>query len=199
MTDGIANNLNLNSLETICLDFAELSDMYRYFRLNSVRVKSWVNSNLTTQQQNFAIYFQPNGATVPVILSDLEGKFAVGLMSTGVVPGEPCELVLGREELHTITPWFVTLNDTPDGADMDGPGAVELITLSTTTADGDWFAEVHMSVTFRSRLDPASISALVRKRVEDSLLGSKGGKTDPPKREMVQAPTTKVPGVVRRQ
>ncbi len=200
MTDGLASSLDLNSLETICLDFAELSDMYRYWRMNSLRVRGWVNSNITgSAMQNFAMYFQPNGSTNAISIGDLEGKFSVGLMASQNSKGESCELVLGREELHTITPWFVTLNDTNAGADTDGPGNIVLTTISTTTADGDWLADVHMSVTFRSRLDPSSISSLMRKRVEEELLGSKGGKTDPPKREMVQALTTKVPGVTRRQ
>lgn len=203
MTNGLATSLNLNAMETDCLDFAELSDMYRYFRINSLRVKSWVFSNLdgTAEAQAFGIYFEPNSSAAQLELRDLEGKFALGIMEGTARQGTPAELALAREELHTITPWFVTLDDTAAGADTDGPGNITLAVLGTTpTVDGRWLVDIHMSITFRSRLDPSTIQAALRRRVEDELMGSKVEKSNSTvKPEMQQAPRTKVPGVVRRQ
>lgn len=203
MTDGVANNLDLNALENVVMDFAELSDMYRYFRINSLRVKGYCmgNGSNSTVPENFAIYFQPNGVTSPVGgISGLEGHFATGIIGSPYYRGQAAELVLGREQLHTISPWFVTLNDTAAGADTDGPGAVQLITRNSTQLDGTHLWDVHMSVTFRSPLDPAQISAALLRRIEKCSGGSQDGKSNPSlKPEMQQAPITRVPGVVRRR
>ncbi len=201
MTNGAASNLDLNDLEVNALDFAELSDMYRFFRINHLECKAWWTGIVSgTASEPFAIYFQQNGATNTVALSNLEGIFAVGIAGGEGSQPVPADLKLGRAELTTIVPWFVTLNDTAAGADADGPGNLQFITRSGTTADGYLLYDIHMSVTFRSPLDPTSISANIAKRVKDGVYCSQVEKTDSNlKPEMVQAPRTKVPGVVRRR
>lgn len=172
-------------------EFAEMSDLYRYFRINRLRVKGIWHGASTTPEV-FGLYFEPNGATgAPLTVDQLEGKFCIGTTYGTGFKGDAAEMSLAREELHTITPWFVTLNDTSAGADADGPGSIDLLAESGTTTDGILMIEIEMSITFRSRLDPQSISAKLRARIEQSEGISKIEKLNS-KPEMQQAPRVKV-------
>jgi len=164
VANGLASAaLSLNELETHSLDFAELSDMYRYFRLNSFRVDSRVYLvSAAVPPGPTVMLFEPNNLTGgSPTYDDVEGKFAVGSTWCPGAAGEAMRLELGPEELHTITPWFVTLNDTAAGADTDGPGVVRLIMDTGAANDGILFDHVQFSATFRSPLDPQEISSLL--------------------------------------
>lgn len=169
--NGIATTaLSLNALETVCLGFAELSDLYRYFKINKLKVTAWVGGVVSSSDEEgfYALYHTPNGATgTAPTLNDMEGKFALGHVwtySSVGVPGKNAVLELQRDDLTTISPWFVTLDDSSGGADMDGPGVINFVQASGVTDSGDIIYEVDMHVTFKTMLDPSTISAAAEKR-----------------------------------
>lgn len=205
-TNGVATtDLDLNALETVCVGFAQLSDMYRYFRLNSLKVTTWVGGVVSSSDEEgfYALYHQPNGALVQPTLNDLEGKFALGHVwtySSVGVPGKNAVLHLRHDDLSTISPWFVTMNDTSGGADMDGPGEVIFVQPSGVTDSGDIIFEVEMDVTFKTILDPSTISAAAEKRVlldiEKRALAEKSAKLE--NKGYLQAPEVPVRNTMRR-
>lgn len=173
-TNGIpAIALNMNQLETFSLGFAEMSDLYRYWRLNSITVKcvAWQES-VAVNGRDFALLYNPNGVTAAASFSSLDGHFALGYTGSNFASNqcrpEPAVLHLTAKEVHTITPWFITLNDTSAGADADGPGTIDYI-MRSTVEDGVLLFEVHMSITFRTRLDPAAISLAAERRLMKKL------------------------------
>lgn len=175
-TNGAATtDLNLNSLETVCLGFAELSDLYRYFKFNKLKVTTWVGGVVSSSDEEgfYALYHQPNAATITVPdLNTLEGKFAMGHIwtySSVGVPGKNAVLELHRDDLTTISPWFVTLDDAAGGADMDGPGVIKFIQASGMSNSGDIIYEVDMDVTFKTMLDPSTISAAAERRAMSNI------------------------------
>jgi len=169
ITNGAAAAaLDLNTLETYAEDFGELSDMYRYFRVNSMSVTAWVDFTAGSGQGLlYGIYHAPNGVgAAPAI--GLEGRYSMGhgwAVFSGVgAAGHNAVLKLAKSDLHTITPWFVTLNDTSAGADADGPGSI-LFVQAASVNTGTLLYEVEMDITFRTILDPETISAAAEKRV----------------------------------
>lgn len=165
-----AANLDLNGLEAYAEDFAQLSDMYRYFKIDHFVVTAWVDLTAGTGQELlYAIYHAPNGTGATPLVTGLEGRYAMGHAwstdSTAALPGHNARLALSKADLHTISPWFVTLNDTGGGADMDGPGVLAYTQATATTNAGTLLFEIDMTVTFRTILDPETVSAAAEKRV----------------------------------
>jgi hypothetical protein len=169
-----AANLDLNGLEAYAEDFAQLSDMYRYFRINKFSVTAWVDMTAGTGNELlYAIYHAPNGTGATPFATGLEGKYAMGHAwmndAAAGLAGKNAKLVLTKDDLTTISPWFVTLNDTAGGADMDGPGVLAFTQATTMTNAGTLLYEVEMDITFRTILDPETVSAAAEKRVLDRM------------------------------
>jgi hypothetical protein len=175
ITNGASSNdLDLNTLESYAEDFAELSEMYRFFRINSLSVTAWVDFTVGTGSALlYGLYHAPNGVGAGPVVTGVEGRFSMGhgwAVYSGVgAAGKNARLALAKSDLHTITPWFVTLNDTSAGADADGPGVIKFIQPSGPTNTGTCLFEVEMSITFRTILDPETISAAAERRVLDRI------------------------------
>jgi hypothetical protein len=185
-TNGVAAvPLNMNDLEAYCAAFAELSDLYRYWRLNHVKVTcvAWAGSgSVDSASPDFFIVHVPNDTTGIVTLGNLEGEFArgfTGMHTTGASETGPAVLVLERSHLHSNVEWFDTLGDVVPNTltANDGPGIVDFV-MRTTTEDGVLLFDVHIDVTFRLRLAPSLISAIrdarVAERVNAELVARKG-------------------------
>jgi len=172
ITDGIFNAdvFSLNNFETRSVQFAQLSDMYRYYRFDKMEITADWYTGAVTIPEYFAIYFDPNAttATVPA-LSLLEGKFATGQSHPTGAQGRRCHLTLSNQQLHTAVDWFVTSNDTVAGPEFDGPGQLVFRAPAATTSDGSCYLEIHFTATFKSQLDPDTISRLMRDRVLEDL------------------------------
>lgn len=176
ITNGSASaNLDLNGLEAYAEDFAQLSDMYRYFRINRFSVTSWVDMTAGTGLELlYGLYHAPNGTGATPLVTGLEGRYAMGHAwsgdtTVGAMAGHNAHLVLTSDDLHTISPWFVTLNDTGGGADMDGPGVIAYTQATTMTNSGNCVYEIEMDITFRTILDPETVSAAAERRVLDRI------------------------------
>lgn len=167
-TNGVAAAvLNFNQLETLCLGFANVNDIFRYWRINHLKVRctGWVEST-GSGGHDFALVYSPNDTTGSVTFSNLsDSHFETGwygeMVTAGAngVPPKPAVLEIPGKVLHTNVEWFTTQNDTSMGADGDGPGTVYPLQRSTT-ADGILYYETWVDVTFRTRMDPAEISAI---------------------------------------
>jgi len=184
-TNGVAtNDLDLNALETICLGFQELSDLYRYFCINKLTVTAWVGGTVSSSDEEafYALYHSPNGTTgATPVLNDVEGKFAVGhawIYSSVGVPGKNATLALAKDDLTTISKWFVTQNDAAGGADFDGPGVIKFIQPSGVSNTGDIVYDIHFSATFKTMLDPNTISAVAERRALSKMSAKASAKLD---------------------
>lgn len=161
-----SDTFSLNNLETHCLALAELSDMYRYLKMNKLEIIGDWYTGVVTTPEYFALYFSPNSVTTTVpALSLLEGKLATGQTHVTGAVGRRCHLSLGQEQLHTAVDWFLTQNDTGGGPEFDGPGDLVLRAPAATTSDGSLYLEIRLNATFRGPLDPDTIGSLIRDRV----------------------------------
>jgi hypothetical protein len=191
------DSFDLTDLESRLLDFQEMSDIFRFFRINSLKCESTVTMlEDSTGMDAFgyhSVTFQPVGASRETNIGELEGHFgSVGMQrlirnsgggnAEAFCPSTPSRLILGPNQLHGPTPWFVTLADATDNA-LDGPGAIWPLGPYQTGATGSWIMEVWLSITFRSRVDPSTITA--RRALRASLIAS--GKKRSPKCRVVAA------------
>lgn len=183
-TNGVAAQiLNLNDIEFFSASFAEMSDLFRYWRINSCKVTcvAWATPGVVDSGgADFFIVHIPNDTTGAATLGNLEGEYArgfTGIHAANANYTEPAHLVLSKSHLHSNVEWFDTLGDAGVNVANDGPGSVDFV-MRTTTEDGVLLFDVEVDITFRLRLAPSLISAIrdarVAERVNAELAARKG-------------------------
>jgi hypothetical protein len=180
---SIGTPLNLASLESYAADFAEMSDMFRYFKINDLKVDSTVDTlylrpgtATNVLAQPFIVYYEPQSSSASGVLQDIEGTYSDLAYQSLVIQeasgpacpmrGTHAHIHLTPADLDSNVPWYTTLADASDPP-FDGPG--RLYPVGPSTADlvsAFWWADVTADVTFRQRLDPDSISMRLKRRAE---------------------------------
>jgi len=152
-------------------------DMYRYFRIKRISIKAIHFGNApTTPNGAFCIAFlAPGATTAPTTAPDFETTHQV---ICSVDPAHTETLVLTQRDLAGIGQWCVTQQDATD--DIFTSFGDVYFTSDTTALSGmitNMLIQLDMHLEFKMPLDPATISALIKKKSLEQLYSERAPKT----------------------
>ncbi len=164
-----------------CVAFAQLSDLYRFWRPTRLRCRFYQTTFTAVAEGGgfLAACFVANDTTAPTTLGQLDGlPFSItqrpspGTQASATeLAGQhipPLELDVPLANLQSLGGWFVTNGDSTEDTAFDGPGLIRLI--STITNSSSIVAEFWISCDFASALDPTMIAPAERQRLVNKLI-----------------------------
>ena len=154
---------------TLSESFEQMSDMFRYFKMNSLRTKTWVSTGSVSANPFYAVFFVPQGITNAISsmnqIDSLHASVGVAISNTAGAQQPTILNIPGSALAPPGGPWFMTSFDATDGA-FDQAGALT-IQMNDTTHDGFFVFELDFNVTFKERLDPSMLALAMKSRVEE--------------------------------
>ncbi len=164
-----------------CIAFAQMSDLYRFWRPTRLRCRFHQTSFVAANEAGgfLAACFVANDTTAPTTLGQLDGlpfnmvaRPATGTQATAstftsvYIPA--LELDVPLQNLQSLGGWFVTNGDSTEDTAFDGPGLIRLV--STITNSSSIMGEFWISCDFASALDPTMIAPAERQRLVNKLI-----------------------------
>ncbi len=171
----------LDSLGEQCVAYAQLSDLYRYWRPTRLRAKFYQTAFVAANEAGgfLAACFVANEETSPTTLGQLDGlPFSLtqrpppGAQAAGNdgIYTPPLELDVPLANLQSLGGWYMTNADSTQDTDFDGPGLIRLISLIANSSS--IMMECWVVCEFANPLDPTTIAPAERQRLVSKLRSS---------------------------
>jgi hypothetical protein len=163
--DGATATYGLSANSSI---IAAYMDMYRYFRINRIKIRTISSNHLSYPTYPFILsYLAPGNTADPSSWTDLETKNQVLTFGD---PAHIATLDLTLNDLKSVGDWFVTQNDASTEA-IYSAGEIWVASSSNfyLWSSPKFAVFVEIDVTFRTLLDPALISSWKNQTISASL------------------------------
>jgi hypothetical protein len=155
--DGATATYGLSASSSI---IAAYMDMYRFFRINRIKIRAIDNDTIEYDVDYPAVlaYLAPGNTADPTDWTDFETKHQV------LTFGDPAHigtLDISQKDLQSVGDWFITQND----ASTEALYSAGEIWLANSANFSVWANPTHVAIfvevdiTFRTLLDPSLISS----------------------------------------
>jgi hypothetical protein len=157
MSSGI-DTIPFRSSATQSTRFATMQDLYRYYRITHIRAT--IVPTIATVNESFCVMWVPGAThTAPVNQTDCESEHMVLLGGLQTVPEV---LIVPRNSLVNLLPWYLTDDDGDDSLNVIGN---IFVVSSNTSATHIISMKIDIDVEFKDQLDPDVTLARMRKTV----------------------------------